>query len=168
MNHKAFAEMIDSATAYVTIVQDGGFSNAAISLLCRIEHFNNQIDRPQTSEKRLAAIGVACEILVEMIDFCSSTGIVESRESKELLANFVDRKNQVEILLKKQTWSEMIGRDLESSRKKEQEYAQLGVRFEDMFRKRFTILGQQVNDPIQSQEWQEGWSTVVTEFSTRW
>lgn len=168
MNHKAFAEMIDSATAYVTIVHDGVFSNEAISLLCRIEHFNNQIDHPQTTEKRLLAIGVACEILVELIDFCTSTGMEETRESKELLANFVDRKNQVESLLKKHSWSEMIGRDLESSRKKEQEYAQLGIRFEDMFRKRFLLLGQQVTDPIQAQEWQEGWSTVITEFSTRW
>ena len=168
MNHKVFAEIIDNASPFTAIVKDGAFSNEAISLLCRIEHFNNQIDHPQTSEKRLAAIGVACEILVELIDFCTSAGIEDTTESKELLANFVDRKNQVEALLKKQTWSEMIGRDQESTRRKEQEYAQLGIRFEDMFRKRFLLLSQRVTDPIAANEWQESWSTVITEFSTRW
>lgn len=168
MNHKAFAEMIDSVSSHVQIVEDGRLSNEAISLLCRIQHFNDQIDHPQTSEKRLTAINVACEILVEIIDFVQTTGLVESRENKEILANFVDRKNQVEALLRKQSWGEMIGMDQERSRKKDEEFAQLGVRFEDMFRKRLSSLSHLVTDPALSREWQESWSTVITEFSTRW
>jgi len=168
MNHKAFAEMIDSVATHVRIAEDGRLSNAAISLLCRIQHFNDQIDRPQTTEKRLAAIGVACEILVEIIDFIESTGHEQSRENKEALANFVDRKNQVESMLRKQSWSEMIGMDQERSRQKNEEYAQLGIRFEDIFRKRLSSLSLQLLEPALAQEWQESWSSVITEFSTRW
>jgi hypothetical protein len=168
MNHNVLAEMIDSPTGQVTIVHDGVFTNAAISLLCRIEHFNNQIDHPQTSEKRLTTIGIACEILMEILDFCASAGVVESPKSKEMLAEFIDRKHQVEDLLKKQSWSEMLGRDPETCRKKEQAYSQLGIRFEDAFRRYFTILDQDVTDVIHAHEWHESWATVVSEFSSRW
>lgn len=168
MNHKTFAEMIDTTDLRVKVVDDGRLTNDAISFLCRIQHFNDQIDRPNTNEKRLLAIGVACEILVEIIDFAQSTGQAETRENKEFLSNFVERKNQVEALLKKQSWSEMVGMDQERSRQKVEEYTQLGLRFEDIFRKRLTSLNYLVRDPAQAREWQDGWSSLITEFSTRW
>ena len=51
----------------------------------------------------------------------------QSRENKEALANFVDRKNQVESMLRKQSWSEMIGMDQERSRQNNEEYAHIPV-----------------------------------------
>jgi hypothetical protein len=105
---------------------------------------------------------------MEILDFCASAGVLETPKSKELLAEFIDRKHQVEDFLKKQSWSEMLGRDPETGRKKEQAYSQLGIRFEDVFRRYFTILDQDITDVIQAHEWHESWVTVVSEFSSRW
>lgn len=168
MNHKALAEMTDTAVHPVTIVEDGMLSNAAISLLCRIQHFNDQIDHPLTSDKRIAAIEVACEILIEIIQFSQSMGLEETRDEKDVLTNLVDRKKLVAAMLKKQSWSEMIGLDPDRSRVKDQEYAQLGFRFEDLFSKRLSKLDALVADPEHAREWHEHWSEVVTEFSNRW
>jgi hypothetical protein len=168
MNHNALAEIMDSPISFVTIIQNGVFSNAAISLLCRIEHFNEQLDHPQTSDKRLTAVRIGCEILMEILDFSASIGIVETSRSKDALAGFVDRKNEVEALLKRQSWSEMLGRDLEAIRRKQREYTELGERFEQIFRQRFSLLDQHVTDVIHAQDWHESWSMVINEFTASW
>jgi hypothetical protein len=168
MNQKAFAKMIEESPVRMAIAEDGRLSKEAMSLLCRLEHLNNQFHHPKSSDARLSAISVAREMLVEIIEFFLGTGEVETRVNREVLANLVDHTKHVELLLNEQTWTELLGINAEMKRTKDREYTWLGKDFEKTFRELFTVLDRQVAKEEIAPEWKESWTTVVNEFATRW
>lgn len=158
----------DPALTGVSIVIDGQLSHAAVSLLCRLEHLIDQLQRPRTSQGRLASIQTAQAMLVEIIEFYLSTGAPEQSPDRNVISTVVEQIKLVELLLRDLTWSDMFGFKTELSRTKEQEYEKLGNDLATTFRELFRVLDCYIDDPSVACEWHEGWSIIADEFIAHW
>jgi hypothetical protein len=144
-------------------------SRELIELLSRLGHLIQPLQNPTSPPKRKAAIEIARNILLAIIEFvevnksASDPGI-----DREELAELIDVIKQSEQIVGRETWSGLLRLKSRFQIKQENTYELLGVELVGFFRRQFRMFDKLIQGTRYTPIWEDAYETFLEEFAARW
>lgn len=144
-------------------------SRELIELLSRLGHLIQPLQKPTDPQKRLAAIEIARNILLVILEFVdghkapSDPGI-----DREELAELVEVIKQSEQIVGRETWSGLLGLKSQYQVRQENTYQQLGVELVAFFRRQFRMFDKLIQGTRYTPVWEDAYETFLEEFAAHW
>jgi hypothetical protein len=144
-------------------------SRELIELLSRLGHLIQPLQNPTSPQKRLAAIEIARNILLSIIEFVDSNkSPSDPGIDHEELAELVEVIKQSELIVGRETWSELLGLKSRFQAKQENTYRQLSVELVSFFRRQFRMFDKLIQGTRYTPIWEDAYETFLEEFASRW
>lgn len=144
-------------------------SRELIELLSRLGNLIQPLQNPTSPQKRLAAIEIAKNILLSIIEFVNSNkASSDPGIDREELAELVEMIKQSEQIVGRETWSGLLGVKSRFQVKQEDTYQQLNVELVAFFRRQFRLFDKLIRGTRYTPIWEDAYETFLEEFASRW